>query len=315
MQKGIFTQGIAVLLSVPIAIEQVHQALREQFAVGDINDFSGQWAYGDKSFVIPLRPEVNGYLMVDVVDRSWPDEMGHPQDDPRLFDAWSSGQFGPYTYPGNLERAVEQAWGSYPEGRAAAGGHQAFVRIRTSYILGEQAGDDAPVLPEGYDPMQELVMMMAVARRLLEELPEALCYFNPAGECLASDKMLNEAWSDLEAGQNLSLDLWSNVRLYRLPQEDWILMDTVGMWQLDVADHEAIFKKDASDPSDVADFLRNISLYFLNDSIEAGILVQVQGPGGIQWQGELYDNGVIQPPRQTVRWYRQDEAGQPELKV
>ncbi|MNC56898.1 hypothetical protein D3C75_1065220 [compost metagenome] len=90
-----------------------------------------------------------------------------------------------------------------------------------------------------------------------------------------------------------------------------MLMDTVGMWQLDVADHEAIFKKDGSPPSDVADFLRNISLYFLKDSIEAGIVVQVEGPGGIGWQGELFDNGTIQPPRQTIRWYRQDESGQP----
>ncbi|MDF2937539.1 MAG: hypothetical protein K0Q90_2912 [Paenibacillaceae bacterium] len=311
MQKGIFTQGIAVLLSEPVTIEQAHRALREQFAVGDINDFSKQWAYGGKSFVISFRPEVNGYLMVDIVDRPWPDDMGHPQDDPRLFDAWSLGQFGPFAYPGNLERSVEQAWGSYPEGRQAAADHQAFIRIRTSYILGEQAGDDAPVLPEGYDPMQELVMITAAAARLMEELPAALCYFNPGGECLASGGMLKEAWSQVEAGETLSLDLWSNIRLYRLPQEDWILMDTVGMWQLDVADHEAIFQKDRSNPTHVADFLRNISLYFLKDSIEAGIVVQVEGPGGIAWQGELYDNGILQPPRQTVRWYRQDETGQP----
>lgn len=313
MQKGIFTQGIAVLLSQPVSIEQAHHVLREQFAVGDINDFSKQWAYGGSSFVIPLRPEVNGYLMVDVVDRSWPDDMGHPQDEPRLYDAWSSGQFGPFAYPGNLERAVEQAWGSYPGGREAAAGHQAFVRVRTSYILGDKAGDDAPVLPEGYDPMQELVMLMAVARRLLEGLPEALCYFNPAGECLASAGLLNEAWAAVEAGETLSLDLWSNIRMYRLPEEDWVLMDTVGMWQLDVADHEALFRNGSSNPQDVADFLRNISFYFLKDSIEAGIVVQVQGPGGIEWQGELYDNGVLQPPRQTVRWYRQDEAELPVL--
>ncbi|MNL65333.1 hypothetical protein D3C87_1896530 [compost metagenome] len=92
-------------------------------------------------------------------------------------------------------------------------------------------------------------------------------------------------------------------------------MDTVGMWQLDVADHEAIFKKEASAPSYVADFLRNISLYFLKDGIDAGVVVQVEGPGGIQWQGELYDNGVIQPPRQTVRWVRQDETGQPVIHL
>jgi hypothetical protein len=313
MQKGIFTQGIAVLLSKPISITQAHQALREYFAVGDISDFSKEWAYRGESFVIPLRPEVNGYLMVDVVDRPWPDGMGHPQEDPQLFDAWSLGQFGPFTYPGNLERAVEQAWGSYPEGRQAVNDHQAFIRLRTSYILGNEAGEDAPVLPEGYDPMQELVMMMAVSARLLDSLPEALCYFNPAGECLASGRLLREAWSEVEEGKSLSPDLWSNIRLYRLPQEEWVLMDTVGMWQLDVADHEAVFKKEVSAPSYVADFLRNISLYFLNDGIDAGVVVQVEGPGGIQWQGELYDNGVIQPPRQTVRWVRQDETGQPVI--
>ncbi|MDF2924324.1 MAG: hypothetical protein K0R57_3238 [Paenibacillaceae bacterium] len=303
MQKGLFTQGIAVLLSESVSIERIHKLLQGQFDIGDITYSSEKWAYGGPSFLIPLRTEVNGYVLVDAVDRPWPDGMGDPQQDARLFDAWSMGQFGPFAYPGNLERAVHQGWGSYPEGRQAAEKHRAFVRIRTSYILGDTVGDDAPILPEGYDARQEMVMLMSIAAKLLAELPEALCYFNPGGECLASGEMIRQEWEAVERGGQMELDTWSNVRMYSLPQgEGWLLMDTVGMWQLDVPDHEAVFRKGACEPDDLADFLRNLSLHFLHNDLEPGEAVVAKGPGGIAWQGELYDNGIAHPPRQVVRW-------------
>ncbi|MDJ0847938.1 MAG: hypothetical protein QNK04_06055 [Myxococcota bacterium] len=40
--------------------------------------------------------------------------MGDPQREPLLMGAWSMGHFGPFAYPGGLERAAQQCWGWAP---------------------------------------------------------------------------------------------------------------------------------------------------------------------------------------------------------
>src|SRR5690606_38263004 len=107
----------------------------------------------------------------------WPDAMGDPEQEADLFAAWTMSALGPFTFPGALERSVEHAM-RWKDARARVPAHRAFVRARSSYVLGK--GGDAPIIPEGYDPIAELFQLTAITRAVLE-LPGAVAYFYPSG--------------------------------------------------------------------------------------------------------------------------------------
>jgi hypothetical protein len=50
--------------------------------------------FGGDGITVAYRPEVNGYVTVDVWPHPWPDDMGDPKGQPTLFGAWtmSSGR-------------------------------------------------------------------------------------------------------------------------------------------------------------------------------------------------------------------------------
>ena len=187
------------------------------------NPPSENWELGGPSLTVGYRPEVNGVILVDVVDHVWPDDMGDPEETPMLFGAWSAGHFGPFASPGGLARAGEQSW-SWPDGKDVPEKHKAFLRIRSSYVLG--SGDDAPVAPEDYDPKDELLFVTKVARALLE-LDAALAYFNPNGEVLMGREVLDGALAYAQKSGFPPLDAWANIRLFGIDPQ-WKLMDTVG---------------------------------------------------------------------------------------
>jgi len=308
--KGFYTQGLIILLRAAAPLQAIEDSLRDFNVVKRIED-SSHWTIGGPSVVVPYRPDVNGYVAVDTVDRPWPDSMGDPKADPEVFAGWSMGQFGPGTWPGGLERACQQSWG-WPDGRSIPLAHQAFVRIRSSYGFG--AADDAPVMPGDYDPVKELEFVTRVAGALVG-LPDVLCFFNPNGECVKSASQFLEALN--RSAEQLPLDLWSNVRLFRFTdtEPEWVLMDTVGMSQLDVSDHEACFPPDAYDPNEVAGFLRDVSLYVVEQRPVIRDGDTVDGPGDTKWQGFNLDEGRVAPPREVIRWLPLDgREAPPELR-
>lgn len=94
-----------MLFERPVPLDALADALRE-FEVVNRSDEVTDWAFGGSSLSLAFRPEVNGYVSVDTVDRPWPDHMGDPKTDPMLFGAWSMGHFGPFTFPNGLSRAA-----------------------------------------------------------------------------------------------------------------------------------------------------------------------------------------------------------------
>ncbi|MDP4181001.1 MAG: DUF4261 domain-containing protein [Bacillota bacterium] len=309
MPKGIFSQGIVVLLSEPITFNKMEQILNEDFELFAKNENSEQWVFGGPSILIPYRPEDNGFVTVDIVDRPWPDHMGDPEDENMLFGAWSLGYFGPFTFPGNLSHAAQQSW-LYEDGGKNAAEHKAFIRIRSSYVLGK-VEEDVPVLPPDYDSAHEMLFLTMIAQNILQ-ISEALCYFNPNGECLASDDMVDHLMERYSREGVLPLEIWSNIRMFNIPDHDqWVLMDTVGMGQLDTTDHEAVFMKDVYDPNDVVNFLRNTTVHLLANGpvIKNGDIID--GPGGVSWQGMTLDQGVAAPPRPVIRWFPVDGSERP----
>ena len=303
--KGHYTQGVAVLLQRPVSLDALEECLGSFHVVGR-RDAAEQWVFGGPSLLLAFRPEVNGYVTVDLVEQPWPDHMGDPKQEVMLFGAWSMGNFGPFTFPGNLKRAGQHCWAWQPA-RTIAEQHTALLRIRSSYVFG--ADENARVMPDDYDSLCELAFVTDVAVALLD-LPEALCYFNPNGELLRGREEMVASLEYARANDLPPLDIWSNIRLFKLPN-DWTMMDTVGMWQLDVPDHEACFPTQAYDCNEVDHFLRNASFYVM----EHGEIIQdgdtMDGAGNVRWQAKSLDEGLTEPPRRLLRWLPCDESEVP----
>ncbi|CAN5652712.1 DUF4261 domain-containing protein [soil metagenome] len=306
MPKGLITQTAVVLFEKQVTIDDLTPLLGNFSLVGEMPS-AEHWEFGGPSVTISYRPEVNGYATVDVVEQSWPDGMGDPKNEVTLFGAWSMGWFGPYTFPWSLKRAVQQAW-SWPGAAETVGRHQAFVRVRTSYIFG--ADKEAKVLPQDYVSLPELAFVTSLAEAVLAH-PDALCYFNPNGEALFTQDALRDSQAFAALHALPPLDTYANVRLFNI-DPTWLLMDTVGNWQLDMPDHEMAFPRDFCQPQEVGQWLRNASLYVFN----AGDQVikdgdTMEGPGDRRWQARAFKNGLCTPPREVLRWLPCDVAAIP----
>ena len=300
MPKGMFTQGVCILLEEAVSLDDVESAL-SGFNISHRVKAAEDWVLRGPSVIVEYLPNANGYVAVDVVDEQWPDHMGDPEDGTMLFGAWAMGHFGPFAYPGSLERAAQQCW-SWEAGKTVPDRHKAFIRIRTSYGFGAK-GDD-PVMPLEYEPLPELEFVTKLAASLLD-LRGALCYFNPNGEVLRDQdglrESLNFGWS-----HNLPpLDVWMNIRLFKVDSH-WSLMDTVGSGQLDIPDSEAVFHAESFDFGEVDNFLRNVSLYILNNGEIIRDGDTMDGPGDMRWQARQLEDAVAGPPRRVLRWLPMD---------
>ena len=314
MPKGFFTQGAVVLTERALTRDVIEAALRP-FKVVKFQPAGGgsgsKWMSGAASWTLAYRPEANGSVTVDVVDAPWPDDMGDPSTETGkdLFVAWSMGFMGPFTFPGNLERAAHFASAFDREKAAeAATRHKAFVRVRSTYISG--ADDDAPVIPQDYEPLPELKFVTSVARSLVKA-PGALAYFNPGGETLLTAADLDEILAECKQSNLPPLPLWTETRMTKADDDPaWVLADVCGMGQLDVDDQEACFRADKCDPGEVLNFLRNIALYLLQNGpvIKGGHTTD--GPGGV-WRAVETEEAILSPPRPTLRWFPNDGGTPP----
>jgi hypothetical protein len=302
MPKGFFSQGFCFLTDGQTRVGDIASVLRRHdFSI--VKEVAGQseWAFGGPGLVVSYRPEVNGYVEVDLVGGRWPDTMGNPTTDLEVFGAWSMGYFGPFAYPGGLERAIQhaRAW----DGANIIGeDHRGFIRLRLSYNFGLP---DAPVFSGDCDPTSELRFLSQLALAILE-VPGVRCYFNPNGEVLLDQNRFGRLWVAALAQQQLPFPLWMNIRYFNL-SDSLGFMDTVGNGQMDVSDVEAIFPLSHYHPNDVDYYLRNVTHYLLEAKPELKTGETIDGPGehNLSWTLELRDDGVVQPPRKVLRLYPQ----------
>jgi hypothetical protein len=239
--------------------------------------------------------------------------MGDPKSPPgqTLFAAWSMGFMGPMTWPGNLLRATQYAEAFGDKAAAAASKRNAaFVRVRSTYVFG--AADDAPVMPQDYDPRPELEFVTSVAAALAEA-PGALCYFNPGGETLFTAAELRRTLREYHDAGLPPLPVWSMGRLFKLEDErPWMFADVIGMEQLDAQDHEACFRSDAHDTGEVMDFLRNAARYTLDNGPVIKDGHTTDGPGGV-WRAMELEEGLLPAPRPVLRWFPEGSDPPPIL--
>ncbi len=302
MAKGLFSQGVSLLTDGQTTIEDIRSVLGEQgFDIAKQRPGNpAGWCYSGPTLVVPFLPAVNGYAAVDVVNQTWPDTMGDPKADTDTFAAWSMGHFGPLAYPGSLARARQHAW-AWEQGRTAPERHRGFIRIRTSYVFG--SGDDAPVLPQDYDPLAELTFLSHTVLALFQA-PGVICYFNPNGEVLYDHARFRKIWDECCRQDKIPLLLWMNIRFFRL-NEKLAFMDTVGNGQLEIKDVEAVFPLTKHEPGDVGYYLRNVTHYLLDEEpeIESGEAIDGPGETNLSWTVDVLDHGLIDPPRRVLRLY------------
>jgi hypothetical protein len=88
-------------------------------------------------------------------------------------------------------------------------------------------------------------------------------------------------------------------------------MDTVGMGQLGMTDHEACFARDRYDPRGFSDFLFHTAAYVLAQGpvIKDGDVIT--GPGRVDWQARRFAQGKAPPPRAVCRWLPLDGSEPP----
>ncbi|WP_206036110.1 hypothetical protein [Crateriforma spongiae] len=312
MAKGLFTQGMCVLLRAPMPNVEIQRRLSMFELVGRQESIDDDAA--PETLVLQFRPEVQGHLMVTPSSARWPDDMGEPDENPEAFVAWSLGQYGPLTYPGCLDRAVHDPTLT-PALRRDVNDHVAHIRLLISYVVGaddDSDSEDLPEMPEGYDAEAELAAMTRAVTALLES-PLAIAYFNPGGEIiLDADTMrrgLNEAWTRDEP----AIDMWVQSRCLvehnGTSAEGWEVIDTVGQGQLDLPDLEAVFFGKLYARDEVVDFLRGITHELLDPHVGIDSFMEGQirkGPGGIQWHCIACGDSLNSPPRPTLRWFADD---------
>lgn len=305
MSQEMFTQTLCVLLNKELTLEEVARSLSE-FQPKRREQASEGWEFSGPSLIFRVPNIDNSHVVVDLVSRPWPDDMGFDKQDSVLFQAWDAGQFGPFTFPGSLERASEQSWG-WPDGETVPGQVAGFIRVR----LGNDsdADDFDAQSSEEFDPLKELEAMTRICSSLLR-LPQTICYFNPSGEVLRDRQSLEESQALCEEHSIPTIDLWSNVRLFRF-DNDWALMDTVGNSQLGLPDIEACFDAQHYEFNSVDQLLRTLSMYLVeNEEFEDG--EEVEDEAGVTWRMTMHDDSLCDPPRAVIRILPNDGREVPE---
>ncbi|MCC9643041.1 DUF4261 domain-containing protein [Rhodopirellula sp. JC740] len=307
MPQGFYTQCVVVLLRERVSMRKIAAAI-DEFEPSDPLPATADWAIAGPSLVMDMDEDTPGHLAIDLVDHPWPDDMEFDNADSPVRQAWSSGSFGPITFPNSLQRALEQLW-VWDDGKTEVPTHTHFLRIRSSYVL-KSDQDDAPLTPENYEPFDELALITEVAAALAE-MPQAIAYFNPAGETIRNSEGLNQVIQESEENDFPPLDLWANVRLYSL-DDGFAAMDTVGNGQLDLPDIEALFFAESYDFNDVDEMLRLITCHLIESDEPFVDGDTVEGPGGRTWEINFQSNSITDPQRAVLRCTPQDDHPLPE---
>lgn len=296
MPSVIYPQCLCVLYDREIELDQIEKALSTFEIVGRNDEPALEWMYSGPNISLSYLPEDRGFIIVDVVNRPWPDEMGDPDHESSLFTAWSLGQFGNLLYPGALKRAKEQAW-TWEEAAQTAEQHRSFVRIRSSYV---RLSEEESFVPPDYEPLAELEFMTDLATELLKGVG-SLCYFDPNGEVLRDLVTLTQDVERMRVENLPPFEVWSNIRILKL-DSSWMMMDTVGNQQFGLGDFEACFPETDFDPEEVHDFLRQLTFYQLENDTSIADGDTTDGPGGRVWKAKAVEESLVIPPRQVLRW-------------
>ena len=98
MPNRFFTQSASVLLSKATSLDAIVPLLSE-FVIAKRTDNILDPELSGPSLVLAFRPEVNGYVSVDIRNKKWPDDMGDSKTDPMLLGRGPWGITGLLLFP------------------------------------------------------------------------------------------------------------------------------------------------------------------------------------------------------------------------
>jgi hypothetical protein len=99
MPSKVFYAGGAILLRQATTLDEIESCL-SGFTIVSRRQESTDWRLSGPSLVIAYKPEANGYVLVDVVDHCWPDQMGDRRPSPEFFRGVALGPI----WSGNMAR-------------------------------------------------------------------------------------------------------------------------------------------------------------------------------------------------------------------
>ncbi len=305
-----FNQSVFVLFSVAPSLDEIETVIGDFHILGRTEQGEKEhWACDGEALVLGLQDSAGTGVIIDVVEHPWVD-WPKPTEDQNLFRAFMENAFGCHVTPGAMRRATKQTW-VWKGAQEAANKHKAMVRIRTTHFdLGNAEQEDAePLAPE-----VELRTITAIAANIAE-LEGALAYFNPSGESLRTAEFVKESMEWAEDEGCLPLDVWTNIRIGLLELgSTWLLMDTIGMSQLELPDVECCFENGKYNRGEVDTFLHNVADYIVSnggDMLREGDVIE--GPGNINWDIYAFNNPIANPMRKTIRLIPQDGTERPKI--
>ncbi len=234
---------------------------------------------------------------VDICEFPWPDDMGTTGDPTLLTNAHALGGFGPFVFPGAFERALQSP--GYQSITDSARDHRAFVRFRISGpLFAKSETSEAP--PTNSSPADEMLFLLKAAASLVE-IPGALAYFNPNSELLLSLDGLVAALAGAAEDKIFPIEAVCRFRGCQA-DENWSFVDSIGMEQLGLRDHEFAWPGNEPDRKEQMDFLYRLLCYEIGSGTVMAGGHTTDGPQEKLWRAEERETSCMMPPRKVLHW-------------
>lgn len=311
MTQIFFSQCVAVLCSEAPGLAELRLILeREGYTIKADEDTSEWPEMQGAGLTLATDFENGASCWVDICEFPWPDDLGVTGDPTLVTGAHMMGAFGPFAHPGAFERSLQAP--GYQSAAPEARNHRAFVRFRVSNLIpaSEEASEASFASLKNAIPAWEIAWLLRVAASL-HGMPTALAYFNPASELLLSLQGLAGILSFAFEHKTYPVEAVCRVRGCKV-DEEWSLVDSVGMEQLGLRDHEFAWADAEVTRQEQVEFLINLLHYEIDHSAPMMSGHTTDGPHDKLWRAEERETSCMVPPRKVLHWTMDGSPSEPD---
>ena len=301
MTQVFFSQCIAVLCSEAPGLAELRLILeREGYTIKADEDVSGWPEMQGANLTLETGFDNGASCWVDICEFPWPDDLGVTGDPTLVTGAHMMGAFGPFAHPGAFERALQAP--GYQSAAPDARHHRAFVRFRVSNLIpaSEEAAEATFASVENANPAWEIAYLLRVAAAL-RAMPMALAYFNPNSELLLSMRGLAGILTFAFEQKTYPVEAVCRVRGCQVDDE-WSLVDSIGMEQAGLRDHEFAWAGAEVTRQEQGEFLIDLLHYQIDHSAPMTSGHTTDGPHDKLWRAVERETSCMIPQRRVLHW-------------